>query len=322
MANVTCQYGIIPLNLPSYRYSMACFFTVGAVTSGSLNFLVLLSIRKNPSLHKLSYILLATIAAADFLAGFFGEIMMAITSVFIVKVMENKSRSWLNLTCQLMIACKAFGYIVCGVSISTLIGMSVDRFLAITMKTRYINNSTILKGMGFYLLASWILIITFSLYFSIDVTPYKIKLVFFVVGLSIATAISTIVIFYTMAYWKLKKLCSALPSASNNAGNNRINMAKYRKTFFTFVLVCVFLLVCYAPFVLASFIVFSNGMDSIPNDQAIDHFVFLDVAELLMYWSATVNPILYVWNMRKLRNAMKNIVKKTFCFSRIGPENL
>lgn len=307
---MTCQYGIIPLHRPLHRYSLAFFYAVGAVTSGSLNFLVLLSIQKTPSLHRPSYIILATIALADFFAGFFGGIMLAISSIFISAVRENRSRSWLALNCKLITACRAYGFIVCGASISSLTAMSVDRLMAITMKTRYNNNSTVFKAMGFCILLCWLVIISLSSYFPVNLTFEKIKPVFLISGTILTTSLFIIVICYTVAYSKLKKLSSSAV-APNNPGNLNINLEKYRKTLNTFVLVCVFLLVCYTPYIVVSFILFSNGLEKL-TDQAIFTFMFFDISELLVYCSATGNPILYVWRMRELRNAIKTVVKRVF----------
>lgn len=314
MVNLTCQFSVIPFEPPAYRYSIASFFSIGAVISGSINVTVLLSIWKTPSLHKPSYILVAAIALADFFAGFFGGIMLAVSHVFVSTIARNSSSSWLDFNCKLIIACKAYGYIVCGASILTLTGMSIDRLMAITMKTRYNNNFTILKKMGFCLSICWFAIIFLSSYFAIDVTPQKLKTVFLISGITAAIMISIIVICYSVAYYKLKKLSSP-GVAPNNPGNRNLNLQKYRKTLNTFVLVCVFLLVCYTPFIFACMVIFSNGLE-IPTDQFFHNVKFLDISELWMYCSAMVNPMLYVWRMKELQNAIMTVVKRVPCFSR------
>lgn len=268
--------------------------------SGSLNFVILLSIWKTPSLHKPSYTLIAALALADFLAGVIGGVSQTILNLE-ASMNRYESTEWTERICVLIVANRSFGYIVIGASIFALVAMSVDRLMAITLKTRYMNNPRITKCMGFFILSSWIILICLSMYFSFTFNAKIVDQFFVLTGAFIGVTLSSIVICYTIAYIKLRKLASTSIHDPNTTSNTSINLEKYRKTLNTFVIVCVFLFICYAPFSSASFvIVWANNYKYA--------FIFLEISELLMYFSSIVNPMLYLWRMRELRNAIKTVL--------------
>lgn len=318
MSNLTCYFGItLPFTPRPYRYTIASFYVTTAVSSGILNSLVLFTIWKTPSLHKPSYFLIASIALADFLAGFFGEIMLATSHLFISEIDGRRSREWRDITCKSIIVCKSYGYILCGSSISTLVAMSVDRLLAITMKTTYNNNSKVFKIMGLCLVLACGVITFETCYTAIGVTLDKLRRGFFSAAIIFTVALTSIVTIYSIAYRKLKNVMINRVRPQQSSRSNGMNLEKYRKTLNTFVLVCVFLTVCYTPFIIASVIMFYSGLQG-SGDKTVAIVMFLDISEYLVYCSATINPILYVWRMRDLKTAVKHVVRRQFCLHRIS----
>jgi len=292
---------------------MAFCFIMTAVISGGLNSLVMFTIRKTSSLHKPSYFLMAIIALADFLSGFIGGIMLAINHVISSTFDKYRSREWLELICTFIVACKAYGYILCGASICTLVAMSVDRLLAIKMKTNYNNKSRVFKIMGMCLVISWGMITFTACYITINATVKKITEGLLAGAISITITLITIITIYAVAYSKLK---SAMTSRVEPSHSAVLSLQKYRKTLNSFVLVCVFLVACYTPFTIASIIIFNRGLQR-SHDEVVALVLLVDISEYLVYCSATINPVLYVWRMTDLRNAMKQKVRNLFCLRKI-----
>jgi len=315
MLNITCNNGItLPLYPNSYRYTLVSFLVTTAVTSGFLNSLVLLTIWTTFSLHKPSYYLIATIALSDFLAGFFGEIMLASSHIFLSQTDRHRSRQWQDFNCTLILVCKSYGYILCGSSISTFVAMSVDRLLAITMKTSYNNNSTVFKVISFCPVASWAVITVITCYTAVDVTLSKLRDGMFFGAMLTAMALCSIIAIYSVAYLKLKATLSYQANAPHSSPNtSSFNLEKYRKTLNTFVLVCALFSACYAPFTIASIMYINELEGSYYGVEVV--VMFLDISDYLVYFSATMNPVVYIWRMKDLRNAMKQVVrqKKLIC---------
>lgn len=305
-STLSCQSGISLQTLPqSYNLAIICLLIITAITSGCTNCLVILSIGKTPSLHTPSYILLMSLALADFLSGIVGELLQASNLILIAIEMRKGNGPWTSYACTLLIVTKAISYLLCGISISTLVAMSVDRLLAILLKTRYKNNKMVTKGFKAYLVVCWVCLVCFCVSGSIDFDEQNQKRVFLAIFIFVALVVSAIVICYSFAYRILRR--SAASMVSHNPNEDNLNLAKHRKVLNTFVIVCVFLLTCYTPFLIATLFVALYGLEE-RSERTFKLTISLWITELIMYFSATLNPLLYSWRMRDLRKAMKTVI--------------
>lgn len=295
--NVTCQFATLPLWSNSFHFVLITFYITTALTSGCLNFLVLLTIWKTPSLHKTSYFLIAALTLTDFFSGLFGELMVVATEILFV--IRNQGERPFDDD----VICKLF----------TLVAMSVDRLLAITLKTRYNNNTLLTKSIGLVLMASWLILIVCSIYFSHVLSATKFNVVFLVIGIVILLLLIAMIACYTFAYIKLVKLGKSTFSTAeqSNPNNTGVNLAKYRKTLSTFIIICAVLLACYAPFSLASLLLGHYGKKG--NDTI---FMFFIISEFLVFFSSTINPLLYLWRMKT------TLLRKKCCRNSVGGDDV
>jgi hypothetical protein len=163
---------------------------------------------------------------------------------------------------------------------------------------------------------SFVIIMVCLFNFNIDKNLYAYLSI---LGVSILLMLSTITISYSMAYYYLRKTTSSVsPNAANdntsdtNTSSN-INIAKYRKSLNTMLLVFIVLIIFYLPFVCAAIAaVFVLLGEKAFNDEEIWNLLYkiLAACELIAFVNSTINPLMYIWRIKDMREAVKSTVRR------------
>ena len=90
-----------------------------------------------------------------------------------------------------------------------------------------------------------------------------------------------------------------------NGGGIPLNIARYRKTVSTALLVQLILVVCYLPFGIVA---------ALPHPYTSSHNWAARITLTLILLNSSLNPILYCWKVRGVRQAVKDIIRQ-FCTS-------
>ncbi len=94
-----------------------------------------------------------------------------------------------------------------------------------------------------------------------------------------------------------------------NGGETPLNIARYKKTVSTMAWVQLVLLACYIPFSVFGTLLSGRKLPkSVPGMATF----FLIVVSLL-YLNSTLNPILYCWKIREVRQAVKDTIRQLNC---------
>lgn len=155
-----------------------------------------------------------------------------------------------------------------------------------------------------FIVFSWLfaLIIGLSSYF------YTLRVTIF---LSIAIALLCVVtstICYVKIYLKLRNHHAKVQfQQQESAGKGiPINVARYRKTVFNAVWVQSTLLVCYLPYGILTVKSLFTRVD-LKSDPA------WHATLCLVFLNSSLNPFLYCWKMREVRQAVKTLTRKCWC---------
>ena len=89
--------------------------------------------------------------------------------------------------------------------------------------------------------------------------------------------------------------------SSRNSGRQAIDLAKYKKSVASMLYIVVLLSFCFIPFVLITAVKLSLG-DSFGIDLA------QNFTSVLLFLSSSLNPGLYLWRMRDIRNGVKQLI--------------
>lgn len=261
------------------------------------NILIIVALRKVPSLHPPSKLLLGCLACTDLGVGLISHPLL----------------NGLLMSPEHWIGCDAFwilfnttGFVFAGVSLLAMTAISVDRLLALLLGLRYRQIVTACRVKALiatlWLFSTSIAMITFY--------SHRLALSIACAALVLCTAISTfcyIKIYRTLRLAQTLVQGQVYPGQPNGEGMLLSN-ARYKKTVSTALWVQMALLACYLPFGLIS--VYMTIASQTPS------IIFAWALTIsLMYFNSTLNPFLYCWKMRELRQEVKNTVQQFCCLS-------
>ena len=91
--------------------------------------------------------------------------------------------------------------------------------------------------------------------------------------------------------------------------SNALNIARYRKAVNGALWVQLALVVCYAPQIVVEIVTAYSEISS-------SHFVIKAIAVFLIFFNSTLNPFLYCWKIKEVRQAATQTIKQTLCCPR------
>jgi len=93
-----------------------------------------------------------------------------------------------------------------------------------------------------------------------------------------------------------------------NGGEIPLNIARYKKTVSSIAWVQLALLVCYLPFSVVNILSFHDVLH-------VDLGSASDVTFSFLFLNSSLNPILYCWKIKDVRQAVKDTIKFNCCVS-------
>ena len=87
------------------------------------------------------------------------------------------------------------------------------------------------------------------------------------------------------------------------------SIARYRKTVSSALWIFITLLACYLPFDVVTPIVAITGLDN----PALNLALYVTLSLRLL--NSSLNPFLYCWKIKEVRQALKATIRKCCCFS-------
>lgn len=94
-----------------------------------------------------------------------------------------------------------------------------------------------------------------------------------------------------------------------NGGGISKNIARYKKTVSSALWIFITLLACYLPFDVVTPIVVITGLDKLALNLA------WHITLSLVLLNSSLNPFLYCWKIKEVRQALKDTIRKFCCFS-------
>ena len=302
---------LIALSALNMLFSITCFLG---------NTLILITLHKESSLHPPSKLLFRNLATTDLCIGIIVEPL--VVTYFISVVNER----W-NICRTAYAAAFTAGYGLGSVSLFTLTTISLDRLLALLLGLRYRQVVTLKRA---YLTVSvhWAVSILGTM---VHLWRTKVTIWYGTIGISLCLATSFLSygkMFLTLRhqhhrvqdllhYRKLSKtLFITLRTNRNQVHVQRppsqtisMNVALYRKTVSTALWVQLALVVCYLPYGIMQ-AVFAQK-----ENFSTAVYLLKSYSLTLLYLNSTLNPILYCWKMKEVRQAVKKTVGQICCSS-------
>ena len=117
-------------------------------------------------------------------------------------------------------------------------------------------------------------------------------------------------IFKTLRYRQIQVHRNTHQGPRPNGGGNQLNIDRYKKTAYSIAWVQLALLICYFPY---NLMVFLRLLGKLPFSTEI--YLIWELFVTLLYLNSSLNPALYCWRIRDVKQEVKNIIRKVFrCF--------
>ena len=262
-----------------------------AITASLGNALILVALRKESSLHPPSKLLLSNLAATDLCVGIISHPLFVI---FLISVMNERWDICRYVSVTGFIADPIF----CGVSLSTLTAISVDRLLALSLGLRYRQVVT-LRRTYVIVIAFWVLQIVISM-MSLRNVLIAVSCSILVASLCLATSIFS----YTKIFFTLRHHQNQVQDHIQQPNHtSQLNIARYRNVVCTSLWLQFMLASCYLPDSIVVALMSIGGL-STPLFLAREYTV------TLVYLNSSLNPILYCWKINEVKQAVKDTIRK------------
>ena len=283
----------------SYQLTGLVVFNVFlALTTTAGNTLILVTLNKVSSLHTSSKLLFRNLAAADLCVGVIAQ-PLYIAYVILLLTGTRICRSTL-------VASFAVGSILGAVSLATLTAVSVDRLLALLLKQRYRYVVTLRR--------TKVLVFTFWIGAAVGTAMYflsyniALQVTIVVVSLYLTTSICS----YMWIFFALRHHQSQVQDSFQQGQPSRaipLHIARFRKAVSSALWVQVVLVACYLPYGIVVALWAYAGLQSVV-------FLVAQCTITLVYLNSSLNPLIYCWKIKELRQVVKQTIKGFFSSSR------
>ena len=266
-----------------------------SITAFLGNTLILVALRKESSLNPPSKLLLQSLAATDLCVGLISAPLLAVFELSL------GGERW-NVCVFALFASSIAGLTFSGATLLTMTAISVDRLLALLLGLRYRQVVT-LKPMYVVVTAFWLGSGAFAavqLWNLVALRWYS----YLVIPLCQATS--------AFCYIKIFRTLTHLRRQTHTGTENQLDMARYKRAVSSALWLQFTLVICYLPFTLVN-IVIAVTANSPQSTMPSSLFVARSCAIVVTYLNSSLNPILYCWKIRPVRQAVKATIRQVFC---------
>ena len=262
------------------------------------NSLILIALHKESSLHPPSKLLYRCLATTDLLVGLVNQPLYAAYWMSVVYEHWSFCRYARDATV-------ISSYVLCGVSLMTMTAISVDRLLAMLLGLRYKEIVT-LRRTYIILAIVWVACLISGLFSHLN---FRITIWCSLIGISSCLVIS--IASYTKIFRALSHHQAQIQDHARQQPMQpkALNMARYRKAVYSALWVQLALVVCYVP----RFTV--EIMISLSTKRFSNLFILQGMANVLVLFNSTLNPLLYCWKISEVRRAIKQTIRQAICYA-------
>ena len=270
-----------------------------SVTAFLGNTLILVALHKETSLHPPSKLLYRNLAITDLCVGIIAE------PFYVTYLTSVVNERW-DICSYAYWAVTYSGLTLCTVSLLTLTAISVDRLLALLLGLRYRQvvtfRRTCITVTGFWILS---IVGASTLFWDRLITS---SFQYIVSALCLVTTIFAYAKFFVTLRHNQIHVQNHVAQGQPNQAIPALNIARYRKAVYSALWVQGTLAICYLPYNIAVVLTPRSGMSLLI--YLARNFTFS-----MVLLNSSLNPLLYSWKIREVRQAVKETLRQLFCRS-------
>ena len=301
MANITGEGNF------TSELTLACTITLSAGVNGFFaalniflaiaaslgNGLILIALHKATFIYPSTKLFFRCLAVTDLCVG------LGVQPLYVTDMLAPFTNMNSN-ACSAIINIKhVSGFILCGVSVLTSAAISVDRLLALSLGLRYRHVVT-LRRVRVVIMCLWFIGASFGSTITMPVDIARQSASAFLLSLLVIPNYCYTRIFFTLRHQQAL-VQNHFCQRQANGGRKSLKIARYKKSVYTVLWLQLALVACYAPWGILNVLFVSAGIDS---------YVAWRVTVTLIYFNSSLNPVLYCWKIRAVRQAAKGTIKQ------------
>ena len=310
MANIT-EYGndtnrtditsqsTLPASLGIFLSALNIFLSFTATLS---NALILIALRKVSSIYPPTKFLFRCMALTDLWVGL---ILQPFYATFLMSLVQNR-----NKYVAILRVANFFTALLLELSVLTATAISVDRLLALLLGLRY-RHVVSLRRVRVVIGCFWIIsTVSGSMFFTGRTDIYS-NIFLVLTTLSLVTTIfSYTKIFLTLRHHQAQLRDHVQERQPTNGGETPLNIARYKRTVSAVAWVQLALIICYAPFCTVELLVLYGKLSTNTALLITSYFTLS-----LVYLNSSLNPVLYCWKIKDVRQQVKKTIRQMCCLS-------
>ena len=271
-----------------------------SITAVVGNALILVALYRESSLHPPSKLLYRNLAITDICVGF------TVDPLGIIRFtpMANKQE---HICYQVSKCGVIISYTLCSVSLLTMTVLSLDRLFALSLGLRYRQVVTLKR--------TYATITLFWFVSTINGTMYLLNplITYWSANIGIALCLVTSILAYSRIFLTLRHNQIQVQGHVSQGQQRQsqaipLNIARYRKAVSSVLWVQVTVVVCYLPYGIMEAV-------TLQEDVSLSVHLASEYTSALVYLNSSLNPLLYCWKIREVRQAVKNTLRLNCCSS-------
>ena len=269
------------------------------------NLLVFHALWKSSTIPATVKKLFLSLVVSDFVAGILAQPMYGVIIAVMLKKTSNGDQSIASFCPTILNLCYFLLVLLCSASFLTITAIAVDRLLSISLHLRYRELVTP-KRVIIVLMALWLTSgTTGSLLIILPEHSNAITAIVESIGLCLNT-VAYIRIYRAVRYHENRIQCQLQVQNSNSS----IDLLRQRKSSLNALVVYLVFLVCYLPYIFT--IILLLVLDSEDTSLLLAERASL----ILIFLNSSINPLVYCWRYREIRDSVKSTLKKLFLHER------
>ena len=262
------------------------------------NLVILLAIRRTPSLHTPSGALLCGLALSDLGVGlivhplFFTQIL--------AKVIGDKP-----LFCEAGIAVEIAANALCIVSLLTVTAVSMDRYLALRLHLRYRELITVKRAI-LLLVGVWLFSSTFG---SLWLWKHQLVKIVAIIIISISLSIASYsyiniyrIVLHHRTVIQVQSTSVSHAFDKEEQEDTEISVQKIKKQAVSSFWVYCLLTVCFTPYLCTVAVIEAKGITTTTR-------LSYELGATLIFVNSSLNPLIYCWRLREINEAVRQMLR-------------
>ena len=301
MANNTNGTFVVPKMPPGVYIFFTALNTFLSITATLGNVLILVALRNVSSIHPPTKLLFRCLAVTDLCVGLICQ------PLYVYWIIGGVIR-------ELWYVYRAFYVVLLTVSPLTSAAISVDRLLALLLGLRYRHVVTLCR-VRVLIACVWFIAVSNASLDCVAWILFKFNVIdaawwtflTFIIFSIIISLFSYIKIFLTLRHQQAQVQGHVQPEQSSRV-RSVLNIARYKKTVYGVAWIQFAMLACYGPYIVMLFLWRFGNID-----YSTEKMVAFVVSVCLFFLNSSLNPVLYCWRIKDVRQEVKNIIRKCLC---------